>query len=75
MALGLCVAHKDLKTAFDEALSGLKYLLAENHNIQNAVIESAVSFDELSKWVSKVQEAPPKIKSKKSAVSELSVYA
>ncbi len=43
MALGLCVAHKDLKTAFEE----------------------------FAKWVAKVQEAPAKVKAKKSAVSEL----
>lgn len=71
MALGLCVAHKDLKTAFDEALSALKYLLGKNHNIQNAVVESVIPFEEFSKWVAKVQEAPPKMKAKKSAVSEL----
>ncbi len=71
MALGLCVAHKDLKTAFEEALTGLKYLLGKNHNIQHAVVESAVPFEEFAKWVAKVQEAPAKVKAKKSAVSEL----
>jgi hypothetical protein len=43
--LGLCVAHHDLKTAFDEAQNQLKNLLLFNHGI-NAEIEPP-PFEEL----------------------------
>lgn len=47
-AQGLCVAHKDFKTAFDEVAVQLTNLLLINHG-ENAVVTPAVSYEDFAK--------------------------
>ena len=50
LGLGLCAAHQDLKTAFEETSFQLKTLLKLNHQIE-ADIEPTVSLEQLEAWV------------------------
>lgn len=60
-SLGLCVAHTDLKTAFDEVGTLLDKLL--KLNLQSAVIaikeiNPGVTFAEFKKWVTAANSSP-----------------
>lgn len=54
-ARGLCVASKDLATAFNEVSFQLKTLLHENEGIE-ANCQSMLDFEELKEWVNKEVE-------------------
>jgi hypothetical protein len=49
-AAGLCVAHANLKTAFDEVANQLSVLFEHNHDIKGTFVPS-VSFDHFQKWL------------------------
>jgi len=49
-AAGLCVAHADLKTAFNEVAKQLRVLFEHNHNIKGTFVPG-VSFDHFQKWL------------------------
>lgn len=68
-ALGLCVAHADLKTAFEEVPVQLVNLLEVNKGIKAKVVPG-VTFEELSNWVKASQQpATPKIKPKQTTAN------
>jgi hypothetical protein len=72
ISFGLCVAHKDLKTAFDSTLAALKLLIVKNHGLHNVTVEPTLPYAEFAEWAKAVHEPPAPIKAKKPAVSEVS---
>jgi hypothetical protein len=64
---GLCVAHKDLKMAYDEVPIQLKNLLGVNHGI-HADVGQAVPYEEFFDYV---KNSPPQTKMKPSIPFEL----
>lgn len=73
-ALGLCVANKDLKIAFDEVVAQLTTLLEVNHGIK-AKVTSGIEFKQFEDWVVKTQIPPtPAIKPKSAAADITFAY-
>jgi hypothetical protein len=50
-AAGLCVAHTDLKTAFDEVAKQLNVLFEHNHNQKGATFKPGASFETFKTWL------------------------
>jgi transposase-like protein len=50
LAAGLCVAHTDLRTAYDETTLQIKNLIEVNHSLDLDVVPG-VEFGELQEWV------------------------
>jgi hypothetical protein len=63
LSQGLCVAHVDLKTAFDEVPVQLKKLLLLNHGMDSTV-EPGLPFDEFATFA----KSSPKIQKKSGTV-------
>jgi hypothetical protein len=50
-AAGLCVAHADLKTAFDEVAKQLAVLFEHNHGQKGVAFKPEASFETFKKWL------------------------
>jgi hypothetical protein len=63
LSQGLCVAHFDLKTAFNEATIQLKMLLKQNHG-WDCDVEPAISFEEFEQELSRQMTSNPHIRTR-----------
>ncbi len=57
LAKGLCVAHADSKTAYDEVSVQLKYLLAKNHGIDDNP-QPNMPYEDFLEWLKNAAQTP-----------------